>query len=65
MSGLVESEVATVGHVARQILKEEGVMAFFSGVSSRLMHKIPANGVFFLFYELFRGVLGVKLTGQK
>ncbi|CAB9508526.1 Putative mitochondrial carrier protein PET8 [Seminavis robusta] len=34
--------------------KEGGGMAFLRGSWPRLMHKIPANGFFFLFYEFFR-----------
>ena len=49
--------------VAR-ILREEGPGAFLIGTPARLMHKIPANGLFFLFYELFRTMLGVSGTGQ-
>jgi hypothetical protein len=50
--------------VAR-ILREEGPGAFLIGTPARLMHKIPANGLFFLFYELFRTMLGVSGTGQR
>lgn len=49
--------------VAR-ILTEEGPGAFLIGTPARLMHKIPANGLFFLCYELFRTMLGVSGTGQ-
>ena len=37
--------------------KEGGGMAFLRCSLPRLMHKIPANGFFFLFYEFFRRVL--------
>ena len=37
--------------------QEGGAMAFLRGSWPRLMHKIPANGFFFLFYEFFRRVL--------
>lgn len=30
------------------------------GATPRLLHKIPANAFFFVFYELFRGMLGVS-----
>ena len=43
-----------------RIFKEEGFMTFFVGTTPRLMHKIPANGLFFLCYEMFRQMLGVK-----
>ena len=45
---------------ARQTLQGEGGRAFLKGSMSRLLHKIPANGLFFLFYETFRGVLKVE-----
>mmetsp|Transcript_9596 Transcript_9596/g.17318 ORF Transcript_9596/g.17318 Transcript_9596/m.17318 type:complete len:190 (+) Transcript_9596:716-1285(+) len=39
------------------VLEEGGPAAFMRGSVPRLMHKIPANGCFFLFYEFFRRVL--------
>ena len=45
---------------ARQTLQGEGGRAFLKGSMSRHLHKIPANGLFFLFYETFRGVLKVE-----
>mmetsp|Transcript_18465 Transcript_18465/g.26544 ORF Transcript_18465/g.26544 Transcript_18465/m.26544 type:complete len:231 (-) Transcript_18465:64-756(-) len=45
--------------------QEGGAMAFLRGSVPRLLHKIPANGVFFLFYELFRTILKVEPTGIK
>ena len=41
------------------IYKKEGPSAFLIGMGPRLAHKIPANGVFFFFYEIFRSLLGV------
>jgi hypothetical protein len=41
-------------------LKNEGAMAFAKGAAPRLMHKIPANGFFFMFYEMFRLLLNVE-----
>jgi solute carrier family 25 S-adenosylmethionine transporter 26 len=40
-------------------LTEEGPSVFMRGCTPRLLHKVPANGVFFLAYEMFRGLLGV------
>ena len=37
--------------------QEGGSMAFLRGSVPRLLHKIPANGCFFVFYELFRRIL--------
>lgn len=42
---------------AAAVLEEGGPMAFLRGSVPRLMHKIPANGCFFVFYEFFRRVL--------
>lgn len=47
---------------SKRILKEEGAATFLVGVYPRLMHKIPANGLFFLCYEKFRVILGVDHT---
>mmetsp|Transcript_13965 Transcript_13965/g.33096 ORF Transcript_13965/g.33096 Transcript_13965/m.33096 type:complete len:345 (+) Transcript_13965:896-1930(+) len=44
----------------REILAGEGPGAFFKGCGPRLAHKAPANAVFFLTYEFFRALLGVK-----
>ena len=42
---------------------EGGPRAFLRGSVPRLLHKIPANGLFFLFYEFFRSVLKVEGAG--
>jgi Mitochondrial carrier protein len=44
---------------ARDIWLEGGSMAFLRGSVPRLLHKVPANGCFFLFYEFFRAALHV------
>ena len=43
---------------------EGGSMAFLRGSVPRLLHKIPANGCFFLFYEFFRTALMVEKEGS-
>lgn len=43
---------------------EGGPHAFLRGSVPRLMHKIPANGAFFLFYEFFRRILGVEESSK-
>jgi len=48
-----------VGEAFYRIYRDEGMMTFLSGVAPRLMHKVPANGLFFLCYEFFRSILGV------
>jgi len=49
---------------ARATFAEGGFRAFLRGSVPRLMHKIPANGAFFVFYELFRRLLHVEDTKQ-
>jgi solute carrier family 25 (mitochondrial iron transporter), member 28/37 len=39
------------------VWKEGGPMAFLRGSVPRLVHKVPANALFFLFYEFFKSVL--------
>lgn len=41
-------------------LEEGGPSAFLRGSVPRLLHKVPANAFFFLFYEFFRTVLQVR-----
>lgn len=45
---------------AMAVMKEGGPMAFLRGSVPRLIHKIPANGFFFVFYEFFKRVLRVE-----
>jgi len=45
---------------AAAVMEEGGYTAFLRGSVPRLMHKIPANGCFFVFYEFFRRVLGAE-----
>ena len=56
------NQFSSVGEAFSRILREEGVFNFFIGVGPRLMHKIPANGLFFLCYEAFRTFLQVEVT---
>jgi solute carrier family 25 S-adenosylmethionine transporter 26 len=44
---------------ASKTLEEGGPAAFLRGSVPRLIHKIPANAFFFVFYEGFRRLLGV------
>ena len=45
---------------AAATLQEGGPKAFLRGSVPRLLHKVPANAFFFLFYEFFRSVLQVN-----
>ena len=42
---------------ATTVWKEGGASAFLRGSIPRLVHKVPANAFFFLFYEFFRRLL--------
>lgn len=66
---VVKTRVMTQPHlytgVADALIKTyrgEGASAFFKGSVPRLMHKIPANAIFFAAYELFRRLLNVSNT---
>jgi hypothetical protein len=50
---------AGIGACARALLEEGGAGAFLRGAAPRLLHKVPANGLFFAVYEGFRRALGV------
>ena len=50
---------------ATLLLKEEGPRAFFKGTTPRLVHKVPANAVFFTMYEAFRVMLGVAKEPER
>lgn len=45
-------------HATKTILRDEGFTTFFAGSTSRVLHKIPANALFFVFYEAFRFMFG-------
>jgi hypothetical protein len=45
------------------VWREGGVNALFRGSIPRLLHKIPANACFFLFYETFKRLLKVQQGG--
>jgi len=60
--GLYQGSIAVC---AQATFQEGGAMAFLRGSVPRLMHKIPANGCFFLFYEFFQTLLGVEGTTKK
>jgi hypothetical protein len=42
---------------AKMTFQEGGMRAFLRGSASRLLHKIPANAMFFFFFEFFRRLL--------
>jgi Mitochondrial carrier protein len=49
----------SVASCAAALWQEGGPSAFLRGSVPRLLHKVPANAFFFLFYEVFRRVLRV------
>jgi Mitochondrial carrier protein len=48
----------------RSVWREGGMNAMFRGSVPRLMHKVPANACFFLFYETFKRLLQVQEGGD-
>ncbi|CAM9487761.1 unnamed protein product [Chrysoparadoxa australica] len=54
------AQYTTATHCLRDLLATEGPFALLKGATPRLMHKVPANALFFVAYEVFRSVLGVK-----
>mmetsp|Transcript_58091 Transcript_58091/g.173369 ORF Transcript_58091/g.173369 Transcript_58091/m.173369 type:complete len:135 (-) Transcript_58091:124-528(-) len=44
------------------LYNEGGLAAFHRGIVPRLLYKIPANGMFFVFYEAFRRLLNVEVA---
>lgn len=60
MTGNQQYKYTSVADAISRIAREEGLLTFFVGSAPRLMHKMPANGLFFLCYEVFRGILQVN-----
>ena len=58
------TQYSSIGEAFFTMFREEGVLTFFIGVGPRLMHKIPANGLFFLCYEAFRTFLQVEGSSE-
>ena len=50
---------------AGMVWEEGGVQAYLRGSVPRLLHKVPANCFFFLFYEMFRRVLHAPVQRKK
>jgi solute carrier family 25 S-adenosylmethionine transporter 26 len=55
----------SIAMCAQATWEEGGAMAFLRGSVPRLLHKIPANGAFFLFYEFFGRLLHVEGVGKE
>lgn len=56
---MTSNRYSSVVEASLDIAKKEGLGTFFVGTIPRLAHKIPANGIFFLCYELFKTMLDV------
>lgn len=59
---MTDTKYGSVWVAMTMIAKQEGLGTLFRGALPRLMHKVPANALFFLFYEAFRSLLGVSMT---
>jgi hypothetical protein len=55
-----DNSPSSVVSMIQSIITNEGWATFFVGSYPRLVHKIPANGLFFVVYETIRSILGVK-----
>jgi len=55
-----QGEYAGVLDCARQTYHNEGPTAFLKGSVPRLIHKVPANAIFFISYEFFKRLLRVE-----
>jgi solute carrier family 25 S-adenosylmethionine transporter 26 len=64
-NGHTDKAANTIVQCATQIWNDEGAMAFWKGSIPRLLHKVPANAVFFVCYEFFRNILGVGSADQR
>jgi solute carrier family 25 S-adenosylmethionine transporter 26 len=49
----------------KEVWREGGLAAFLRGSVPRLVHKVPANAFFFLFYEAFRRLFQVEEAMEK
>ncbi len=58
-SGVGAQYGGSIARCAALTWEEGGPSAFLRGSVPRLLHKVPANAFFFLFYELFRTLLNV------
>lgn len=59
---MTTGQFSSVDQAIVRMAQEEGLGVFFSGVTMRLAHKIPANGLFFLLYEGMKDFLGVDTS---
>jgi solute carrier family 25 S-adenosylmethionine transporter 26 len=62
---MTTTSYTSVFHAIACIAQEEkNLKGFFKGVVPRVMHKIPANGIFFCVYEIFKNLLHVDRTKE-
>lgn len=52
-----ETAVSRISAIARDMFKQEGVHAFYKGITPRIMRVAPGQAVTFTVYEYLKGVL--------
>lgn len=50
------AKYSSVLDITRRLIKEEGPTGFYKGLTANLMKGIPQKGIYFYFYELFKGL---------
>lgn len=52
-----EAKYGGVGELFVRTAREEGVRGFYKGISANLMRGVCQKGIYFYFYEMFKGLL--------
>lgn len=57
----MEAKYRSSSQIVLQLTREEGLRGFYKGLAANMMKGIPQRGIYFYFYELFKGSL-IKQT---